>query len=193
MGRYLYRDTLATAAAPVGPLLVCVALVPWRARVSTVNAALILVVVVAAVAANGSRHAGALAALSAAAWFDFFLTEPFQRFTIADPADIETTVLLLIVGLAVSQLAARVRQLKVVTITNAGYLKRIHETAELARSARSHRVVVERVCGELTERLELAECRFEYGSLLGKPPRLERDGRIVWSRRQWDADRLGLP
>ncbi len=193
MARYLYRDTIAIIAALAGPLLVAAALVPWRTSVSSVNAALILVVVVVAVAANGNRLAGALAALSAAAWFDFFLTEPFQRFTITDRADIETTVLLLIVGLAVSQLATRVRQLKVVTITDAGYLKRIHDTAELARSARSPRAVVDRVRGELTELLELTECRFEYGSLLGNPPRLERDGSIVWSRRQWDADRLGLP
>ena len=32
-----------------------------------------------AVAANGYRLAGVLAALSAAVWFDFFLTQPYQR------------------------------------------------------------------------------------------------------------------
>jgi Domain of unknown function (DUF4118) len=193
MRRYLSRRTIAIVAALAGPLVVALALVPWRTGVSSVNAALVLVVAVVAVAALGSRVAGALAALSAAAWFDFFLIQPYQRFTIADRADIETTVLLLVVGLAVSQLATRVRQLKVVAITDAGYLKQIHETVELARSERSPRVVVERVRGELVELLDLTDCRFEYGSLLGNPPRLERDGRIVWSRRQWDADRLGLP
>jgi Domain of unknown function (DUF4118) len=151
------------------------------------------VVVVVAVAANGSRIAGALAALSAAVWFDFFLTEPFQRFTITDRADLETTLLLLIVGLAVSQLATRVRRLKIMTITDAGYLKRIEETAELAHGASSPRVVVEHVRNELVELLQLRECRFEYGALLGTPPRLERDGGIVWRRRPWDVDHLGLP
>ena len=193
MGRLLHRDFLAIIAALAGPLVIAVALVPLRGSVSSVNAALILVVVVVAVAANGNRPAGALAAASAAAWFDFFLTEPYLRFTIADRADIETTVLLLVVGLAVSQLAARARRLKVVTITDAGYLRRIHDTVEMARSANSPRVVVDHVRRELTELLNLKECRFEYGSLLGKPPRLERDGSIVWGRRLWDVDRLALP
>jgi K+-sensing histidine kinase KdpD len=42
------------------------------------DAALVLVVVIVAVAANGHRLAGLLAALSAAAWFDFFLTAPHR-------------------------------------------------------------------------------------------------------------------
>ncbi len=192
MARLPYRDMVAFVAALTGPLVVALALVPLRGSVTSVNAALVLVVVVVAVAANGNRPAGALAAVSAAAWFDFFLTEPYQRFTITDRADIETTVLLLIVGLAVSQLAAYGRQLKVVTITDAGYLKLIHDTAEMARSTTSPRVVVDHVRRELTELLNLKECRFEYGSLLGNPPRLERDGSIVWRRRPWDVDRRAL-
>jgi K+-sensing histidine kinase KdpD len=38
------------------------------------------VVVVVAVAATGNRVAGALAALSAATWFDFFFTLPYPGF-----------------------------------------------------------------------------------------------------------------
>ena len=37
---------------------------------------------VVAVAAAGHRAAGVLAAVSAAVWFDFFLTVPYERFTI---------------------------------------------------------------------------------------------------------------
>jgi hypothetical protein len=40
------------------------------------------VVVIVAVAAAGNRLAGYLAALSAAAWFEFFLTRPYEQFTI---------------------------------------------------------------------------------------------------------------
>jgi hypothetical protein len=39
----------------------------------------------------------ALAAVSAAVWFDFFLTVPYERFTITRRADIETTALILAV------------------------------------------------------------------------------------------------
>ncbi|WP_417851947.1 DUF4118 domain-containing protein [Streptomyces lutosisoli] len=83
------RDRLALAAALAGPFLVALALVPFRTDLSRTNAALILVVVVVAVAAIGSRAAGALAALSAAAWFDFFLTRPYERFSISGSDDIE--------------------------------------------------------------------------------------------------------
>jgi hypothetical protein len=46
-----------------------------------------------------------LAALSAAVWFDCVLTRPYERFIIARRADIEATVLLLVIGMAVTELA----------------------------------------------------------------------------------------
>src|SRR5690349_24527297 len=54
-------------------------------------------------------------------------------------------ILLLAVGVAVSQLAARARRLKVITITDAGYLAQIHESAALAQSAASAQAVVDHV------------------------------------------------
>ena len=60
-----------------------VALVPFRASFHNTDAALLLVAVVVAVAANGNRVAGYLAAGSSAIWFDFFLTRPYEHFTIS--------------------------------------------------------------------------------------------------------------
>ncbi|MGQ4475752.1 DUF4118 domain-containing protein [Streptomyces sp. SAS_276] len=193
MTGYSLRDRLALGTALGSPLLVALALVPLRTDLSNANAALILVVVVVAVAALGSRVAGALAALSAATWFDFFLTRPYQRFTMADTNDIETAVLLLTVGLVASQLAARARQLEVVTVTDAGYLARIHETADLAQATSSSDAVVEHVRRQLVELLSLRGCRFEYGTLMGQPPRLEQDGNVAVGRRHWDIDAGGWP
>jgi K+-sensing histidine kinase KdpD len=141
--------------------------VPFRAHLSGTNSALILVVVVVAVASNGNRPAGALAAASAAAWFDFFLTRPYERFTITSAADITTAVLLLTVGLAVSQLAARARRLRVVTITSADYLAQIQQTAQLVQSGRAANTVVNQVREQLIRVLQLRGCRFEFGTLLG--------------------------
>ncbi|MEV8548067.1 DUF4118 domain-containing protein [Streptomyces sp. NPDC051572] len=193
MTGYSLRDRLALGAALGSPLLVALALVPFRTDLSNANAALILVVVVVAVAALGSRVAGALAALSAAAWFDFFLTRPYQRFTMTDTNDIETAVLLLTVGLVVSQLAARARQLEVVTVTDAGYLARIHATADLAQATSSSGAVVEHVRRQLVELLSLRGCRFEYGTLMGQPPCLGQDGNVAVGRRHWDVDAGGWP
>jgi Domain of unknown function (DUF4118) len=193
MARYLTRDRVAVVAAVLLPLAVAVALLPLRSSWSNTNMALVLVVAVVAVAAIGNRLAGALAAVSAAAWFDFFFTLPYDRFTIAQAADIRTAVLLLVVGIAVSQLAARARRLKVIAITDARYLAEIHDTAELAQHARSPEPVIDHVRDQLIGLLDLAGCRFEYGTLLGHPPRLEPDGSVMVGYHRRNVEESGLP
>jgi hypothetical protein len=193
MARYLDRDRAAVAAGVLLPLAVAAVFLPLRSSWSNTNMALVLVVAVVAVAAMGNRLAGALAALSAAAWFDFFYTVPYERFTISRAADIRTAVLLLVVGVAVSQLAARARRLKVIAITDARYLAEIHEAAELAQVARTPDAVIDHVKRQLTTVLDLAGCRFEYGTLIGHPPRLESDGSVTVGRRHLDVELAGLP
>jgi hypothetical protein len=193
MARYLTRDRAAVVAAVLLPLAVAAVLLPLRSSWSNTNVALVLVVAVVAVAAIGNRWAGALAAVSAAAWFDFFYTVPYDRFTIARADDIRTAVLLLVVGVAVSQLAARARQLRVVAITDERYLAEIHDTAELTQTARSPDTVVDHVREQLIGLLDLAGCRFEYGTLLGHPPRLEPDGSVVVGFHHFNVEESGLP
>ncbi|MEV6766696.1 hypothetical protein AB0N16_39950 [Streptomyces sp. NPDC051105] len=53
--------------------------------------------------------------------------------------------------------------------------------------------VVDHVRGELTGLLGLSGCRFEYGTLLGRPSRLGKDGGITVGLRAWDVDRGGWP
>ncbi|MFG3026046.1 DUF4118 domain-containing protein [Streptomyces sp. NPDC048254] len=195
------RNGAALAAGLALPFLVALVLVPFRTDLSHTNAALVLVVVVVAVAALGSRLAGAVAALSAAAWFarggaaheHSFLTRPYETFDISATVDIETAVLLLAVGLIVARLAAHARRLETVPVTDEGYLTRIHTTADLVRSAKSADAVVGHVRGELTGLLGLSGCRFEYGTLLGQPARLGKDGGITVGRRAWDLERGGWP
>jgi hypothetical protein len=193
MTRYLSRDWLAIATALAAPPATAAVLLPFRSSWSNTNVALLLVVVVVGVAALGSRVAGAVAAVGAFAWFDFFFTVPYDRFTIHNATDITTAVLLLLTGLAVSQLAARARQLKVVTITDAAYLAQVHQAAAMGASARSPDAIVDYVREQLVGLLDLEEARFEYGSLLGHPPRLESDGSIVVGRTRWDVEHAGLP
>lgn len=193
MVRYLTKDRAAIAAAVGVPLAASAVLLPWRGSWPNTNVALLLVVTVVAVAATGNRVAGALAAISAAAWFDFFFTQPYDRFTIRHSADVTTFALLLAVGVAVSQLAAWARRLKAVTIADAGYLARIVRSAALTQSAESPDAVVEHVRQELIGLLGLRDCRFEYGMLLGRPPRLEQDGTVATRYGHWPVDDVGLP
>ncbi len=193
MTRHLNRDRIAILTAMVAPLVAAAILLPFRASWSNTNVALLLVVVVVGVAAIGSRAAGALAAVWSAVWFDFFFTLPYYRFTIRRSSDVTTAVLLLHTGIAVSQLAARARRLKVIAITDTDYLAQIHQTAALAQSATAPHVVVDRVKEQLVGLLGLEEARFKYGALLGHPPRLEPDGTVTVGHSQWDVELSGLP
>src|ERR1700751_1986892 len=112
MTGYLTRDRVAIAAAVLAPLAAAAILLPWRGSWSNTNVALLLVGVVVAVAATGNRVAGAVAAIGAAVWFDFFFTTPYEHFSIRHSSDVTPVVLLLVVGVVVSQLAARARPLK---------------------------------------------------------------------------------
>jgi K+-sensing histidine kinase KdpD len=180
---------LATAVA--GPLATCLVLVPFRGHVDVTKAALVLVLVVVAVAATGHRVAGAVAAVSAGIWFDFFLTEPYQRFAIRDRADLETVGLLLLVGLGVSQLAVWGRGQQARASRDEGYLAGIFAVGAAAGADTSPSELIDRVCSQLTLVLELSRCRFDYGTGLGHP-RLTRDRTVVWNREALAADG-GLP
>ncbi|MYV78492.1 DUF4118 domain-containing protein [Streptomyces sp. SID1046] len=173
------HDRAVLLAALVVPFLVALALVPFRTGISATNEALIMVVAVVAVAALGTRAAGAPAALSAAAWFDFFLTRPYQQFAIADRDEIQTAVLLLVVGLIVSQPAVRVQRLRTVVVTDASHLSSLQGTARLVEDGASPEAVVEYVRRELVSLLGLRGCRFEYGRLLGHRPDGETELRVV--------------
>src|SRR5271155_2394462 len=96
-----HRTQWARLGALVAPLVVSVALVPFRGSFTDAAAALVLGVVIVAVAAVGDRLAGVVASLSAAVWFDFFLTKPYGQLAINQRADLETTVGLLIAGVVV--------------------------------------------------------------------------------------------
>ena len=192
MTGYLTRDRAAIVAALSFPLAAAAILVPWRASWADTDVALLLVVVVVAVAAIGNGLAGALAAIWAGIWFDFFFTVPYGRLTIRTSSDVTTLAVLFIVGIAVSQLAARVRRLKVLAITDAGYLAQIQETASLAQRAAAPHMVIEQVRKQLIGLLDLRDSRFEYGVPTDHPPRLEQDGIIRAEYGLWAAARHAM-
>jgi hypothetical protein len=172
---------------------VCLLLVPFRDSFANTNAALLLVVVIVAIASNGDRWAGLVAAVASAVWFDFFLTKPYERFSIANRNDIETALLLLVVGAAVSELAARGRRHRTIAIKDEAYLGGIQQAAEMIAAGAEPNDVVRHVTDQLTTLMGLQACRYEYGTFLGNPPRLEPDGQVRTDAGVWDVDVLGLP
>ena len=181
-------------AGLVAPLALAAILVPFRASFPNTDAALALLLVVVAVAANGYRPAGFLAAASAAAWFDFFLTRPYERFTITRREDIETTVLLLVLGIAVTEIAVWGRRQHAAASRRAGYLEGINAAAQAVASGSSPSALIEQVASQLTRVLSLESCRFQYGAAgLGRPARMRHDGTVEAAQQPWDVDAAGFP
>ena len=194
ISRYLTRDRLSALAALAIPLALAAIMVPFRASLPNTDAALALVLVVVAVAANGYRLAGLLAAVSAAVWFDFFLTRPYERFAITSRDDIETTILLLVIGVAVTELAVWGRRQHADASRRAGYLDGISGAAQAVAAGSSPSLLVDQVTAQLVQLLGLESCRFQYGIAgIGRPARLQHDGSVTTGSRTWDTGRDGFP
>jgi K+-sensing histidine kinase KdpD len=194
MARKASAGQVAALAGLAAPLALTAVLIPFRDSVPNTDAALALVLVVVAVAAAGYRLAGIVAAVSAAVWFDFFLTVPYERFSITRHTDIETTVLILAVGVAVTEIAVRGRRQHAAAARRAGYLDGINAAARAVATGTEAQQLVQQVCDQLTRLLGLTACRFQDGAAgIGHPPRLLRDGRVATATRIWDPGREGLP
>jgi K+-sensing histidine kinase KdpD len=146
--------------ALVAPAVVALLLVPLRSHVQSANLALVLVLAVLCVAVAGGRAAGIVAALSAALSYDFFLVVPYRSFTIARSDDIETTVLLALIGLIAGEIVERARRSEVAAIARRRDLDRIERRAELAAGGERPGRLIALSAEELTDLLDLDACTF---------------------------------
>ncbi len=187
-----HRPLVVTAAAVV-PLAACGILSLVRDSVANTNAALGLVLLVVAAAATGVRLAGIVAALSSAAGFDYFLTEPYGTFNIADRTDIETAVLLVLVGAAVTEIALWARREQARASREQGYLDGVLGTAAAVAAGRaSTDDLIDLVCRQVVEILQIDSCRFDAGTRSGLPA-LDPSGTVTRHGRTVDVSRQGLP
>lgn len=170
------------------------ALIPLREQLANTNVALLLVVIVVAVAATGRRPAAALAALSAAAAFNLFHTVPYYSLRIDSADDVETAVLLLVVGLAVGELAARGQGARTVAARGRHDLASLYGLGALVASGEDADYVLMATEAELTHLLGLVDCRFEATLVDTKVlPVIARDGSVKWGPTAWETARWGLP
>jgi K+-sensing histidine kinase KdpD len=188
-----YREQIAFAAAVILPLGVAVLLVPFRGDFANTASALILVAVIVAVAALGNRFNGFVATVGATLWFDVFLTQPYGRLAITHRGDIETAVCLFVVGIIVTELAARNRRHHASATEEADYVGLIYEVSELVASGAPVVDVRERVRSALVDLLHLRACRYEVGPNTRPIMRLEHDGHVLLGGQVWAVERMGLP
>jgi K+-sensing histidine kinase KdpD len=186
------RTWALVAAAVLGPVAVALALIPFH--LDGTNAALVLVVVVVAVAARGTRATAILAALSADAAFNLFHTAPHRSLRIDARSDVETAVLLLLVGIAVGELAVRTRRAEAESLRDARDLERLHGLGRLIAGGEDVDYVIMATATEVAYQLHLVDCSFEPDRADEQPlPQVERDGTVRWGPTVWDTDRWGLP
>lgn len=183
------------SAALLAPFLTSAVLATVRDSVTAATSVLVLVVWVVGAAATGDRLAGVLAAVSAGAWFDFFLTEPYLRFTIADADDIEATILLVVISLAVSEVALWGYRQQKEAARRSGYLDGVLGAARaVAEGNMSPATVVDVVARQISEVLGADSCRYIEGSVPdARIAILDHDGVLTRNGQAVDVDRVGLP
>lgn len=181
---------VALAIAAIAPLVVGAVLSLVRGLVANTSAALILVLVVVGVACLGYRSAGLVAAASAGVWFDFFLTAPHFRFVIHDAGDIETMVVLLLIGAAVTEVVQWGQRKQTQLRDRDTYLAALLATS--SHDGRDDHIFVQTVSHHLIALLDLDRCWWENSVDL-QAPRLDPDGQVRHQGRVLLVDEEGLP
>lgn len=182
-------------AAAVLPLLVCAVFSGFRHDVISTTAVLVLVLVVVVAAATGDRLGGVVAAVSGGLWYDFFLTEPYGRLTITAPGDITVTILLVVIGVAVTEVALWGHRQQAGASRRAGYLDGALRTAEIvAAREESSSSLVDVVARQIAEVLGVDACRFVPGPVRdSRLATLAHDGSVTRNGRPVKVERDGLP
>jgi K+-sensing histidine kinase KdpD len=188
-----YRNRLSVMGGAVTPLVVAAVLVPFRGTFAGTAAALVMVIVIVAIAVSGTRIAGVVASVSSALWFDFFLTRPYERFTIEQRPDLETTIAIFVVGVVVTELAARSRRHWQAATSSTAYVEMIHGVAVLAADSAPIAAMIEQTNDSLVTLLSLRACRFDRA--LSDPPlaQIQSNGDVALVGMRWPAKEIGLP
>jgi hypothetical protein len=168
--------SLAWLSALLLPVGVAAAFIPLRDHVSAADVALLLAVVILVAATLGGRLTGAAAAVEAAVSFDLFFTRPYYSLRINRAEDIETAVLMLIVGVAIGEIVTRGKRYRFAAHVSRSNLERVSRITELAAGGEPPGRLIRVARRELMELLEVDECEFERPPFLDSIPRLSHAG-----------------
>lgn len=202
----MHRDRNALAAA-LGSIVVIAAallLAPARDALGLANVALLLTLVVVAAAAIGGRTAGVTTAIVGALGFNAIHTQPYGTLRIDRTEDILTCVLMVVVGVAVGQLAHMATDRGHRADSERAGIRHVSELRALVADHAPSEVLIQRAGGFLVEQLGLASYFFVWGDSpsIGfgdLPPDLARNGAIPGPLRhghggfQLPAEGVSLP
>ena len=167
------RTAIAWAGALLLPVAVGVALLPLRSTMQASNVSLVLVLAIVLAAMVGGRLGGVVAALSAFAIFDVVFTHPYGSFVINRRGDVETAVLLVVVGVIAGELVVRARKSESRAAASRADTERVRRLSAIAAGSGSRGALVRHVERELIDLLGVDDCRFESTPFAQEFPQLE--------------------
>jgi hypothetical protein len=170
------QTLVAWFSALVLPIGVAAAFVPLRDHVAAADIALLLAVVILVAATIGGRLTGAVAAVEASFAFDLFFTKPYYSLRINRAEDIETAVLMLIVGVAIGEIVTRSKRDRFAAHVTRSNLARVSRITELAAGGERPGRLIRVARRELMELLDLNDAEFERPPFLDSLPRLSHSG-----------------
>ena len=198
------RDGLAAAAGSIVVLAVALLLAPARDALGLANVALRLTLVVVGAASIGGRTAGVTTAVVGALGFNAIHVRPYGTLRVDRTEDLLTCVLMIVVGVAVGQLAHMAVDRGRRASSDRTGIRHVSELRELVAEHAPPEVLIERSGGYLVEQLGLTSYYFVWGGSTSigfgdLPPDLERNGAIPGPMRhghggfQLPAEGVSLP
>ena len=103
-------------------------------------------------------------------------TSNVNSFTIASRDDVETAVLLVVVGLVVGELVVRARRSEERAAESRAEVVHVRRLSELAAGGESRGRLIGIVQGELVSLLPVRECKFEHGASAHDLPEITHKG-----------------
>lgn len=183
----------AWVVALAAPLAGAGLLVPLRGHTQASNLALVMVAVVGASVVPGFRRAALLAGLSAGVWFDFFLTRPYETFSIERSGDIQTAGLMTGLAVLVGTVAARRRKAGEKAQRSGREVMGLYLTAQMLSAGARVETVVQTIADQVRDLLFVAECRYDPGYPADAEPLIDRGGDLDWRGHNWSLLRHGWP
>jgi hypothetical protein len=179
-------------AAALLPVAVGAVLALLRNGMNQSTAAMVLVLTVVAAAATGDRVAGIIAALAAAGSFDFFLTEPYYSFSIHQSDDLTLAIVLVVVGLAVTEIALWGRRQQAAALRRDGYIQGLTQLLDLP-SDTSEKARAEAISAAITHTLGADRSEWVPAHPSPLDAVVDPDGDVRVGGRQLAVARSGLP
>ena len=181
------------AIGAVVAILVAGLMTPLRDWLGSMNVALVLAIVVVGAAIFGGRMAGAVTSIAAALSFDFFHTQPYYNLRIDDREDLIAAVLLLVMGVAVGQLAVMRYGSREEIKVHARGAAHLEDVAAVVAAGADLDEVWPVVRRALVDQLDLASVRFEPTPFIDHYTPLGRDGQITATTLTYEHGGFTLP